>query len=297
MPRPYPNPRAWKTDRRGTPTHETAGGASLIASSGALAGGGGASPRRARRQRNHQRAFKIALSMSYVGNDWQIRGQEPRRRRGQDAAVRPARASSTPTSPARPAQGARTSTPDRADAADDRQGLRRDRHLPDLADRARTPVDQAGMRPRRGRDRLRRGAHRAVRVQRAHQPVAAGTFHRRLAGEALHGKGDSVEANGVPGTRSTPSGAQGRRRCGEVPNTRIAQFPGLWDQANTQQGMARVLGADHNIDGVWHGRGHLLRLAALHRRVRAEGSGGPPPRPPDPASSCRSRCRSTPRPS
>ncbi len=49
----------------------------------------------------------------------------------------------------------------------------------------------------------------------------------------------------------------------------IAQFPGNWDQADTQQGMARVLGADHNIQGVWGqvGFGILQAYRAVGRKL------------------------------
>jgi ribose transport system substrate-binding protein len=59
--------------------------------------------------------------------------------------------------------------------------------------------------------------------------------------------------DGVPGTS-----VDTQRRLGAAsvwkrnPGIKVvAQFPGLWDQASTQQGMARILGARRDIDGVW----------------------------------------------
>jgi ribose transport system substrate-binding protein len=49
----------------------------------------------------------------------------------------------------------------------------------------------------------------------------------------------------------------------------VSQFAGLWDQADTQQGMARILGARHDITGVWAqvGYGVVQAYRAAHRKL------------------------------
>jgi ribose transport system substrate-binding protein len=59
--------------------------------------------------------------------------------------------------------------------------------------------------------------------------------------------------NGVPGTSVDTERQKGAQSVWKKNSgiKVIAKFAGLWDQAATQQGMAGVLSARHDIDGVW----------------------------------------------
>jgi len=101
--------------------------------------------------------------------------------------------------------------------------------------------------------------------------VAAGKFTAQWLAKELHGKGNIVEANGVPGTSvDTQRRAGAQSVWKKNPKIKvIAQFAGLWDQASTQQGMARILGARKDINGVWAqvGFGALQAYKAAHRKL------------------------------
>jgi ribose transport system substrate-binding protein len=99
---------------------------------------------------------------------------------------------------------------------------------------------------------------------------AAGRLTAQWLAKRLHGKGNVVEANGVPGTSvDTQRRAGAQSVWKKNPGIKVvAQFPGLWDQASTQQGMARILGARKDIDGVWAqvGFGALQAYRAAKRK-------------------------------
>src|SRR5262249_28279793 len=100
---------------------------------------------------------------------------------------------------------------------------------------------------------------------------AAGKFTAQWLANAPHGKGNIVEANGVARTPGdTPRRARAASAWHQHPGTHvIAQFAGNWDQADIEEGMARVLGADHDIQGVWGqvGYGILQAYRAAGRKL------------------------------
>jgi ribose transport system substrate-binding protein len=98
----------------------------------------------------------------------------------------------------------------------------------------------------------------------------AGQITGKWLADRLHGRGNIVTLTGVPGTSVDTQRNQGLQTVlSQNPGMKvISSFPGLWDQAATQQGMARILSAYQNIDGVWAqvGYGALQAFQQAKRR-------------------------------
>jgi ribose transport system substrate-binding protein len=198
------------------------------------------------------RVFKIALSMSYVGNDWQI---EAKNLVAAEAATPPYNHEVELHTYVAGAAG--------AGGADVNSQIEQMQQMISAGYDAiiTFPISPTALDPviKQACDRgviviAYDGAVTEPCAYNVHiNQFAAGKFTAQWLAKALHGKGNIVEANGVAGTS-----VDTLRRAGAASVWKknpgihvIAQFAGNWDQADTQQGMARVLGADHNIHGVW----------------------------------------------
>jgi ribose transport system substrate-binding protein len=216
------------------------------------------------------RTFKIALSMSYVGNDWQI---EAKNLVAAEAATPPYNHEvqlHTYVAGAAGAGGADVNS----------QIEQMQQMIASGYDAIITfPISPTALDPviKQACDRgviviAYDGAVTEPCAYNVHiNQFAAGKFTAQWLVKALHGKGNIVEANGVAGTS-----VDTLRRAGAASVFKqhpgihvIAQFAGNWDQADTQQGMARVLGADHDIQGVWGqvGFGILQAYRAAGRKL------------------------------
>jgi ribose transport system substrate-binding protein len=219
---------------------------------------------------NPHRVFKIALSMSYVGNDWQI---EAKNLVAAEAATPPYNHKvqlHTYVAGAAGAGGADVNS----------QIEQMQQMIASGYDAIITfPISPTALNPviKQACDRgvvviAYDGAVTEPCAYNVHiNQYAAGKFTAQWLVNALHGKGNIVEANGVPGTsvdtlRRAGAGAVFKKHPGIHI---LAQFAGNWDQADTQQGMARVLGADHDIQGVWGqvGFGILQAYRAAGRKL------------------------------
>lgn len=218
---------------------------------------------------NPHRKFKIALSMSYVGNDWQI---EAKNLVTAEAATPPYNREvelHTYVAGAAGAGGADVNS----------QIEQMQQMIASGYDAIITfPISPTALDPviKQACDRgviviAYDGAVTEPCAYNVHiNQFAAGKFTAQWLVKALGGKGNIVEANGVAGTS-----VDTLRRAGAASVFKqhpgihvIAQFAGNWDQADTQQGMSRVLGADHDIQGVWGqvGFGILQAYRAAGRR-------------------------------
>lgn len=201
---------------------------------------------------NPHRVFKIALSMSYVGNDWQIEAKNLVTAESKTPPYNREVQLHTYVAGAAGAGGADINS----------QIEQMQQMIASGYDAIITfPISPAALNPtiKQACDRgivviAYDGAVTEPCAYNVHiNQFAAGKFTAQWLASALHGRGNIVEANGVAGTsvdtlRRAGAASVWKRHPGIHV---IAQFPGNWDQANTQQGMARVLGADHNIQGVW----------------------------------------------
>jgi ribose transport system substrate-binding protein len=219
---------------------------------------------------NPHRVFKIALSMSYVGNDWQIEAKKLVSAEAQTPPYNREVKLATYVAGAQGAGGADVNS----------QIEQMQQMIASGYDAIVTfPISPTALDPviKQACDRgivviAYDGAVTEPCAYNVHiNQFAAGRFTAQWLAKALHGKGNIVEANGVPGTS-----VDTLRRAGAASVWKqhpgihvIAQFPGLWDQADTQQGMARVLGADHDISGVWAqvGFGVLQAYRAVGRKL------------------------------
>jgi ribose transport system substrate-binding protein len=218
---------------------------------------------------NPHRTFKIALSMSYVGNDWQI---EAKNLVAAEAATPPYNHEVSLHTYVAGATGA-------GGADVNSQIEQMQQMIASGYDAIITfPISPTALDPV-----IQQACDRGVVVIAydgdVTQPCAynvhinqfaAGKFTAQWLANVLHGKGNVVEANGVAGTS-----VDTLRRAGaasvfkKYPGIHvIAQFPGNWDEADTEQGMARVLGADQSIQGVWGqvGYGILQAYRAAGRK-------------------------------
>jgi ribose transport system substrate-binding protein len=242
----------------------------IVVLSLAVGGCGAASASQQGIHGSHHRVFRIALSMSYVGNDWQI---EAKKLVTAEAKTPPYNREVKLDTYVAGAQGA-------GGADVNSQIEQMQQMIASGYDAIVTfPISPTALDPV-----IKQACDRGVVViaydGAVTEPCAynvhinqfqAGRFTAQWLANALHGKGNIVEANGVPGTS-----VDTERRAGAASVWKqhpgihvIAQFPGLWDQANTQQGMARVLGADSNIQGVWAqvGYGAYLAFKAAGRKL------------------------------
>ncbi len=219
---------------------------------------------------NPHRVFKIALSMSYVGNDWQIEAQKLV---AAEAATPPYNHEVQLHTYVAGAAG--------AGGADINSQIEQiQQMIASGYDAILTfPISPTALNPvvKQACDRgivviAYDGAVTEPCAYNVHiNQFAAGKFTAQWLVNALHGKGNIVEANGVAGTsvdtlRRAGAAAVFKKHPGVHV---IAQFAGNWDQADTQQGMARVLGADHDIQGVWGqvGFGILQAYRAAGRKL------------------------------
>ncbi len=219
---------------------------------------------------NPHRVFKIALSMSYVGNDWQIEAKNLVTAEARTPPYNREVQLNTYVAGAAGAGGANVNS----------QIEQMQQMIATGYDAIITfPISPTALNPV-----IKQACDRGIVViaydGAVTEPCAynvhinqfeAGRFTAQWLATALHGKGNIVEANGVPGTS-----VDTLRRAGAASVWKqhpgihvIAQFPGNWDQADTQQGMARVLGADHDIQGVWGqvGFGILQAYRAAGRKL------------------------------
>ena len=219
---------------------------------------------------NPHRVFKIALSMSYVGNDWQIEAKNLVTAEAKTPPYNREVQLHTYVAGAAGAGGADINS----------QIEQMQQMIASGYDAIITfPISPDALDPT-----IKQACDRGIIViaydGAVTEPCAynvhinqfqAGKFTAQWLAKALHGKGNIVEANGVPGTS-----VDTLRRAGAASVWKqhpgihvIAQFPGNWDQADTQQGMARVLGADHDIQGVWGqvGFGILQAYRAAGRKL------------------------------
>jgi ribose transport system substrate-binding protein len=219
---------------------------------------------------NPHRVFKIALSMSYVGNDWQI---EAKNLVAAEAATPPYNHEVELHTYVAGAAG--------AGGADVNSQIEQMQQMIAAGyDAILTfPISPTALDPviKQACDRgvvviAYDGAVTEPCAYNVHiNQYAAGKFTAQWLVKALHGKGNIVEANGVAGTsvdtlrRAGAASVFKKHRGVHI----LAQFAGNWDQADTQQGMARVLGADHNIQGVWGqvGFGILQAYRAAGRKL------------------------------
>ena len=219
---------------------------------------------------NPHRVFKIALSMSYVGNDWQI---EAKNLVTAEAKTPPYNREVKLDTYVAGAQG--------AGGADVNSQIEQMQQMIATGYDAiiTFPISPTALNPvvKQACDRgiiviAYDGAITEPCAYNVHiNQFAAGKFTAQWLAKALHGKGNVVEANGVAGTSvDTLRRAGAASAFKQHPGIHvIAQFPGNWDQADTQQGMARVLGADSDIAGVWGqvGYGILQAYRAAHRKL------------------------------
>ncbi len=218
----------------------------------AAAGCASASAEQGTHNSNAHRVFKVALSMSYVGNDWQI---EAKNLVAAEAATPPYNHEVQLHTYVAGAAG--------AGGADVNSQIEQMQQMIAAGYDAiiTFPISPTALDPviKEACDRgviviAYDGAVTEPCAYNVHiNQFAAGKFTAQWLAKALHGKGNIVEANGVAGTSvDTDRRAGAASVWKQHPGIHvIAQFPGNWDQADTQQGMARVLGADHNIQGVW----------------------------------------------
>jgi ribose transport system substrate-binding protein len=219
---------------------------------------------------NPHRVFKVALAMSYVGNDWQI---EAKNLVNAEAKTPPYNREVKLDNYVAGATGA-------GGADVERQIEQMQQMIAKGYDAIVTfPISPTALNPV-----IKQACDKGVVVIAYDGEVtepcaynvhinqfAAGKLTAQWLAKALHGKGKIVEANGVPGTS-----VDTERRAGAAsvwkknPGIKVvAQFAGLWDQADTQQGMARILGARRDITGVWAqvGYGVLQAYKAAHRKL------------------------------
>ena len=218
----------------------------------AAAGCASASAEQGLHNGNPHRVFKVALSMSYVGNDWQI---EAKNLVAAEAATPPYNHEVQLHTYVAGAAG--------AGGADVNSQIEQMQQMIAAGYDAiiTFPISPTALDPviKQACDRgviviAYDGAVTEPCAYNVHiNQFAAGKFTAQWLAKALHGKGNIVEANGVAGTSvDTDRRAGAASVWKQHPGIHvIAQFAGNWDQADTQQGMARVLGADHNIQGVW----------------------------------------------
>lgn len=201
---------------------------------------------------NPHRKFKVALSMSYVGNDWQIEAQKLVTAEAGTPPYNREVQLHTYVAGATGAGGADVNS----------QIEQMQQMIASGYDAIITfPISPTALDPviKQACDRgviviAYDGAVTEPCAYNVHiNQYAAGKFTAQWLVKALGGKGNVVEANGVAGTS-----VDTLRRAGAASVFKqhpgihvIAQFAGNWDQADTQQGMSRVLGADHDIQGVW----------------------------------------------
>lgn len=106
-----------------------------------------------------------------------------------------------------------------------------------------------------------------VHINQTYEGVATATW---LA-DALHGKGNIILSTGVPGTAVDTQRTNGAKSVfARYPDIHIIDsFSGMWDQSTSQKEMARELSAHHNIDGVWAqvGYGIVQAFRAAHRKL------------------------------
>jgi ribose transport system substrate-binding protein len=99
----------------------------------------------------------------------------------------------------------------------------------------------------------------------------AGVATAQWLAKTLHYKGNIIMSTGVPGTSVNTQRVAGAKSVfAKNPNIHIIDsFNGEWDQAITQQGMARQLSIHHNIQGVWAevGYGIVQAFKAAHRKL------------------------------
>jgi ribose transport system substrate-binding protein len=218
----------------------------------------------------HSGPFKIALSMSYVGNDWQI---EAKNLVNAEALTSPYDQKVQLDNYVAGAAGA-------GGADVERQIEQMQQMIAKGYDAIIAfPISPTALNPV-----VKQACERGVVViaydaeltepcaYNVHiNQYAAGKLTAAWLAKELHGKGNIVEANGVPGTSvDTQRRAGAQSVWKKNPKIKvIAQFAGLWDQASTQQGMARILGARRDIDGVWAqvGFGVLQAYRSAHRKL------------------------------
>lgn len=228
-------------------------GIGLLAICGVLlAGCGGADAGEQGVHGSHSGPFRVALSMSYVGNDWQI---EAKNLVNAEAHTAPYDRKVKLDNYVAGAAG--------AGGADVERQIEQIQQMIAKGYDAiiAFPISPTALNPV-----INQACERGVVVIAYDAEItepcaynvhinqfAAGKFTAQWLARQLHGKGNVVEANGVPGTS-----VDTQRRAGAAsvwkknPKIKVvAQFAGLWDQASTQQGMARILGARKDINGVW----------------------------------------------
>jgi ribose transport system substrate-binding protein len=218
---------------------------------------------------NPHRKFKIALSMSYVGNDWQI---EAKNLVTAEAATPPYNHEISLHTYVAGATG--------AGGADVNSQIEQMQQMIATGYDAiiTFPISPTALDPviKQACDRgvlviAYDGAVTEPCAYNVHiNQFAAGKYTAQWLVNTLHDKGNIVEANGVAGTSvDTLRRAGAASVFSKYPGIHIiAQFPGNWDEADTEQGMARVLGADQNIQGVWGqvGFGILQAYSAAGRK-------------------------------
>lgn len=219
---------------------------------------------------NPHRVFKIALAMSYVGNDWQI---EAKNLVNAEAQTPPYNRTVKLDNYVAGATG--------AGGADVERQIEQ---LQQMIAKGYDAIIAFPISPTALNPVIKQACDRGVVVIAYDGEVtepcaynvhinqfAAGKFTAQWLAKALHGKGKIVEANGVPGTS-----VDTQRRAGAAsvwkqhPDIKVvAEFAGLWDQADTQQGMARILGARRDITGVWAqvGYGVVQAYRAAKRKL------------------------------
>jgi ribose transport system substrate-binding protein len=201
---------------------------------------------------DRDRTFKIALSMSYVGNDWQIEAKNLVQAEALTPPYDKQVKLDTYVAGAAGAGGADV----------ERQIEQMQQMIAKGYDAIVTfPISPTALNPV-----IKQACDRGVVVIAYDGEVtepcaynvhinqyAAGRFTAQWLAKRLRGKGNIVEANGVPGTSVDTERRKGAASVWKKhPDIKVvAEFAGLWDQASTQQGMARVLGARRDIDGVW----------------------------------------------
>jgi ribose transport system substrate-binding protein len=89
--------------------------------------------------------------------------------------------------------------------------------------------------------------------------------------KSLNGRGNIILSTGVTGTSVDAERTSGAESVfARYPDIHIVDsYSGMWDQAIAQRGMARELSLHHNIDGVWAqvGYGIVQAFKAAHRKM------------------------------
>ncbi len=103
--------------------------------------------------------------------------------------------------------------------------------------------------------------------------TAAGKLTADWLAKAMHGKGNLVLSTGVPGTSVDTDRTNGAKSVfSKYPGIKtIASVSGMWDQAVSQQTMSRVLASQKDIHGVWGQVGYGNLLAFQNAKLK------PPP--------------------